>query len=139
MLIQRNDFRKYAYLAAACVVGYAWLIWEYRRTHVDGAGGVCLIKHVTGIPCPSCGSTRSVQALLHGDVANALWLNPLGIVLFVLLILLPLWMAFDKISGRRSLAAAYDTMENVLRKPLPAVIFALLIAINWVWNITKGV
>jgi hypothetical protein len=38
---------------------------------------VCLLRKFTGIPCPFCGSTRSLAALAHGEIAAALGWNPL--------------------------------------------------------------
>lgn len=40
--------------------------------------GFCLAQSVLGIRCPGCGVTRSVAALLHGDVAGALRINVAG-------------------------------------------------------------
>jgi len=37
----------------------------------------CLFRAATGIPCPSCGTTRSLVHLAHGDIAGSLILNPL--------------------------------------------------------------
>jgi hypothetical protein len=37
----------------------------------------CPLKAATGVPCPTCGSTRAVQALMHFDIAAAFQLNPL--------------------------------------------------------------
>lgn len=39
----------------------------------------CAFAWLTGLPCPSCGSGRSVRAFLHGDWATAWQVNPLGI------------------------------------------------------------
>lgn len=38
----------------------------------------------TGTPCPSCGMTTSVALLAHGRVGEALWTNPMGVVVAVL-------------------------------------------------------
>ena len=43
----------------------------------------CPLRTITGIPCPLCGMTRGVTALVHGDVARAVLLNP-GVLLAVL-------------------------------------------------------
>jgi len=37
----------------------------------------CVFRAATGIPCPSCGTTRSLVHLAHGDIAGSLILNPL--------------------------------------------------------------
>ena len=38
----------------------------------------CNFRALFGIPCVTCGSTRSAVALLHGDVAGAWSWNPLA-------------------------------------------------------------
>jgi Protein of unknown function (DUF2752) len=44
----------------------------------------CLFKAVTGVPCPGCGITRGVVAILRGDFARAWRRNPasFAVVLF---------------------------------------------------------
>ena len=37
----------------------------------------CAVKGITGIPCPTCGSTRAIVHLAQGDIAAALLMNPL--------------------------------------------------------------
>jgi hypothetical protein len=37
----------------------------------------CVFKGLTGIPCLTCGSTRSVVFLSHGDILSAFIMNPL--------------------------------------------------------------
>ena len=59
----------------------------------------CVFRGLTGIPCPTCGSTRSLVHLSHGDVLSALSLNPLTtlslIAAIVYLFLSIMSMAFD--------------------------------------------
>jgi hypothetical protein len=38
----------------------------------------CPFRALTGIPCLSCGTTRAALAVLHGDIVNALAINPLA-------------------------------------------------------------
>lgn len=46
-----------------------------------GSGAVpCAFAVTTGLPCPGCGSVRSLRAALVGDWQVALRLNPLGVV-----------------------------------------------------------
>lgn len=48
--------------------------------------GVCPYRELSGEPCPLCGMTRAVGAVLRGDFHRAVSLNPLSIfaVLFIL-------------------------------------------------------
>ena len=50
------------------------------------------MRSLTGLPCPFCGMTRGVTAMVHGDVADAALFNP-GSVLIVLaaIFLLVMW------------------------------------------------
>lgn len=41
----------------------------------------CLLHRLTHIPCPTCGSTRALIALGRGEIATALALNPLLVLL----------------------------------------------------------
>ena len=42
---------------------------------------LCPFRLATGLPCPFCGTTRSLIALGGGDVGRSVELNPLGVVL----------------------------------------------------------
>jgi hypothetical protein len=43
-----------------------------------GETTICLLRNWTGIPCPGCGVTRSIAALVRGDWAEAFSLHPLA-------------------------------------------------------------
>jgi Protein of unknown function (DUF2752) len=47
----------------------------------------CPMHLLTGVPCPLCGMTTSVEATLHGRIGTALHANPAGIVAVALAIL----------------------------------------------------
>jgi hypothetical protein len=49
---------------------------------------ICHFHTLTGVPCPTCGSTRLVEALLRGELLAAFGWNPL---VFVGLSLVALW------------------------------------------------
>jgi hypothetical protein len=42
------------------------------------AGLPCPLRTLTGVPCPMCGMTTSVEATLHGHPVAALAANPAG-------------------------------------------------------------
>jgi Protein of unknown function (DUF2752) len=45
---------------------------------VDNIPVLCPFRRATGLPCPTCGLTRSWVALLHGRVRASVGLHPLG-------------------------------------------------------------
>lgn len=92
----------------------------------------CLVKIVTGYPCPGCGMTRATLCLLHGDVTGSLRFHPialpgaLGLTIAVVLALAlpeghPSWERFVRAS--MSLLAASLLIAWVLRfvRVLPMV------------------
>ncbi len=44
----------------------------------------CLFHRLTGLWCPGCGTTRALHQLLHGNLAAAIRLNPLAILMLPL-------------------------------------------------------
>ena len=42
------------------------------------AGLPCPLRTLTGVPCPLCGMTTSVEATAHGHLLDALRANPAG-------------------------------------------------------------
>jgi hypothetical protein len=132
--------RFYLYAALALVAGYAWVIiniTNYEKTKTSSAVP-CLFKTVTGIPCPSCGSTRTVLSLIKGDFHQATEYNPVGFFLTLVLVISPLWIIFDITSGRTSLLNFYKRAENFLKRRPVTAVFLLIIMAIWVRNIIKG-
>jgi len=131
----------YIFFAVACLTGYVWLYYAVyaeksnRSSHIE----VCLIKHIAGIPCPSCGSTRSIVSLINGDIAGSIHNNPIGIFIAIVLVIFPPWILFDVTAKKQTLYAVYGCMEDFLRKRMVAIPLIILVLVNWVWNIAKGV
>jgi hypothetical protein len=129
----------YAILLISCMVGYIWLYIGMTTNLTENKSvEVCLIKHTTNIPCPSCGSTRSVISLANGKFSEALQINPLGYVVAIIMILAPIWILIDFVIKRKTLLEFYQKMESYLKNPKFAIPLVFLVIINWIWNIKKG-
>lgn len=46
----------------------------------------CTFRHLTGFPCPTCGTTRTALALLDFDLGTAIVVNPLATLAGVIFI-----------------------------------------------------
>jgi hypothetical protein len=49
--------------------------------------GLCTFKRTTGLDCPGCGLTRCFISLGHGQIGAAFGFNPVGILLYVFVII----------------------------------------------------
>ena len=138
MSLTRNKL--YLLLLVSCAVGYSWILYNFSRSgNNDSEAVVCLIKHVTGVPCPSCGATRSVMSFYDGRISEALYLNPIGLILFLVMTISPIWIAIDYLRKRDSLYIFYKRAERLFQKRIVAIPAIILVIGNWVWNIIKDV
>lgn len=74
---------------------------------------VCPVRYWTGVPCPTCGMTRSFTALVQGDWQQAIAYHLFGPILFLAFLILALHCCLELGMGRR-LKLFY---ESWLRKP----------------------
>jgi hypothetical protein len=132
-----NRNRLYLLLSSATAAGYAYLA---SSLHHEGPGNPtpCLIKNVTGIPCPSCGSTRSVASMVNGDIAQAVMINPMGILVAGIMLTVPFWLLYDIMLKKDTLYINYIQAERKLQAKWVAIALAALVIANWIWNINKG-
>lgn len=115
--------------AVALVVG--WMALGGATIYVSRQRGqpltLCLFKRVTGLPCPSCGTTRAAEHLARGHVAQAVATQPFMVgagVLFVLMTLL-------RVGFSRRLQM--ETSRRA-RRAVGALI-AVAFVVNWVYVI----
>jgi hypothetical protein len=92
----------------------------------------CPFRSLTGIPCPSCGTTRAAMALLHGDIVAALTLNPLaaaaGLAFLVGGVIAPVWALASLPVPRLDGPPA-----RTIRLTLVAVLL-----LDWAWVLAVG-
>ena len=113
-------------LGLASVARYVW-----NAALGAEAPGVCIFHAATGAPCPACGTTRSVAALLAGDLRAAWDWNPLGFLATSALVVLPVVAAVDLVARRETLWRAYLTVESTVRRPPVAIALVVLLAVHW--------
>ncbi|UZD38416.1 DUF2752 domain-containing protein [Capnocytophaga ochracea] len=128
----------YTFITLLCLACWGWLLSHYVFHGQDIGVTVCAIKNITGYPCPSCGTTRSVEAFFEGHWGEALLTNPLGVLASVLLIITPLWLLYDLCRKKTTLQGAYIKFEQFFKHPYVYIPFFILIVLNWIWNIYKG-
>jgi hypothetical protein len=93
---------------------------------------VCPFRAITGIPCPTCGTTHAALALLNGRFGDAFVANPLaalaGIVFVAGGLLAPVWATFN-----------WSVPE--IPTPLPRLARAATVAVllaGWAYLIVKS-
>ena len=87
---------------------------------------LCLFYHLTGLPCPGCGLTRSFVFLGHGHFYDALHWHPLGPAVYLLCALL--WLRCG---------VFYQLGVTVL--PLPSRTFSRLSALACLLVVSTGI
>ena len=82
--------------------------WKLPGIFAIGGEGstTCLLRRATGLPCATCGMTRSFCAIGRGELGAAFAQHPLGPVLYAFFALVMLWSAAVAVTGRRLLPQA---------------------------------
>jgi hypothetical protein len=128
--------RLYVIILIACFFGTLYFL--YHSTLANSTDlSVCLIKNVTGYPCPSCGTTRAMMLLSKGALLESLQQNPFGILVAFSMLILPFWIVYDVLKKTDTFYQFYLKAEAEIRKPKIALILILLVILNWIWNLYK--
>jgi hypothetical protein len=94
---------------------------------------VCLFKALTGLPCPTCGSTRAVGRLVHLDLAGAIAMNPLATIGAMML---AIWAVAD--FGLLARGRALDVEVGRPLSRLVRVLAVAVVAANWLYLLASG-
>lgn len=133
-----NVGRFYLLTTSLLIGGWIWLLYNLYNSHITDGHTLCFIKNVTGYPCPACGTTNSVEAILSGSYQRALSVNPLGYIALLALVLLPVIIGIDLMSGKRMVYSMYTNFDKTMKhRPILLFIIFLLLLINWIWNLYK--
>lgn len=124
--------RKANGLRLAGMLSGCLLVWGL----IDGMGIriPCPLKALMGIPCPGCGGTRVLDALLQGDFLLAASINPFSLMVIAALAASCVWLLFDLIRGKDSFVHTLNRLNN--RKT--AMITIILLIAAWCRAIYTG-
>jgi Protein of unknown function (DUF2752) len=90
----------------------------------------CLFHELTGLPCLTCGATRSTIAFLHGNFATAWSWNPLAFIALCAVALFDLYALSVLIMRAQRLRIVFlsERAKHITR----FVVIAVL-ALNWIY------
>lgn len=106
-------------------------VWLLRLDRIPLT--LCVFKGLTGLPCPTCGSTRALGRLVALDFAGALAMNPFATVVAVVL---GAWGVADLVLLRRGQALGLEVSPR-LGLALRVLTLGLFLA-NWVYLVAVG-
>ena len=108
-----------------------YFLYPYLPAHVK----ICYFHEITGIPCPTCGVTRSGLALFAGDLKTAFLSNPLFYILGLVMVT---WMIasllFEVLPKKRFHFELAGWEKAFLR-----ILFITAVLVNWYYLIWSGV
>jgi hypothetical protein len=135
--VSRN--RLYTLVLALVLAGHTWLGWNLLLAEEESVTTPCIVKEVTGLPCPSCGTTRAILSLAHGQYTESVLTNPFAVVLAAGLMAFPIWIVVDLVRKNNSFFRFYNSVETVFAHHRWMALAGVAIVIaNWAWNISKG-
>lgn len=132
----------YIFLVSLLAISLLWVsinLFGLRGYLGLSNSSICIFKNITGYPCPSCGTTRSVVAILHGNFAEAYYWNVLGFIALISLMSLLVWLMYDFIKQKITFFNFYKMVEEKFKNKPFILILILLLLCNWAWTIQKGI
>jgi hypothetical protein len=91
----------------------------------------CVFKSLTGVPCPTCGSTRSVAFLAHGHLLAAFCMNPVTAAVVIAVLAAFLYRLITVVFDLPGMNIDLSNLE----KNLVRVIAVLVLLLNWIYLI----
>ena len=109
------------------------LLWLHLLPPDRWPGLPCLFHQITGAPCPFCGFTRGLAALVRGEWAGALAVSPLACLAYPALFLALAWGLAGLVLGA-SLPGPSGLLAPQRRRWTVGAALAVLAA-GWAWRL----
>ena len=94
---------------------------------------VCKLRALTGVPCPTCGSTRLTESLLRGDLVGAFLANPF---VFAVLAAIASWFVGSAVVRLFKLPIPALRLQAYERRLFYVAVVVALLA-SWAWVIWR--
>ncbi len=134
-MLKKRSFYLFSSLGLLSSYVWIWFVHTYETTSIQS---ICIFKNTMRIPCPACGSTRSTILILSGDFYLGFLTNPVGILISLIMLAAPCIMMWDYIKKDEKGWKMYNNIEYMLKKKRIIFPLIILIGLNWIWNIIKG-
>ena len=86
--------------------------WIYRQSNSVPFLS-CPIRALIGIPCPSCGMTRSFLALAKGDLGESIFYHLFGPLLFLTFLIVTVHTAIELVMRRKVFPPYYKKLYQL--------------------------
>ena len=94
--------QRWLLVCLGCAAGLAVVaVFHYAHLSDDRCFSICQFRRLTGLPCPTCGVTRSLAMLAKGEWRRAVAYHPMGPLVAVALCggwLYLLWCAATRVT-----------------------------------------
>ena len=100
---------------------------------------VCPSKLIYHIPCPGCGLTRATVQFLHGNIKEAILLNPNVFFAIAFLFITPAIYVYDNLWKKEALYGLFVYINRLLNKPIILTLLLVFELVVWVRNVVNGI
>jgi len=97
---------------------------------------ICMLRRMTGMPCPTCGVTRSFRAMGNGAWAEAVGFHPLGPLYAAMLLVVLVRSAGVAVGGREWLNGVARVLVWML--PFVGLATVLVYVVQMTWFFGDG-
>lgn len=122
----KEDYIYISLLCASFLLGVGAILYRFWL-HAFIALPPCLFYEHLGIYCPGCGGTRSIFALLSGNLFLSVYYNPIVLYCVLIVGLYLILQTFDRLRGKKEYSMPFS--------PFYVYVGIALLLVNWVMRL----